>query len=256
MRRPLPLITALALAGVLSFTACASAPAATSTTATQTAPVAETVPVDPAACPALPAGFVYLNTVDPTIAVELRYASSENFTGDVVDGYQEANTAVLRADAAQALASVQAELAADGLGLLVYDAFRPTRSVAAFMAWAQTDDDRAQAEYYPAFAKPELFELGYIAEQSGHSLGGTVDLTLIDLQTGEPLDMGGAFDLFDERSHYAFADLTAAQFEHRTRLREAMIDAGFAPYPQEWWHFSYPVPADAERLDFALEPCG
>lgn len=255
MRDRLTYLFALTLAAALTLTACAVAPAAPAPGSQQSAPVAEALPADPSACPALPAGFVYLNTVDPTIAVELRYASTENFTGEVVDGYEAANTAVLREDAARALALVQAELAADGLGLLVYDAFRPTRAVAAFMAWAQTEDERTQAEYYPAFEKPELFELGYIAEQSGHSLGGTVDLTLIELASGEPLDMGGAFDLFDERSHYVFADLTTAQFDHRTRLREAMIAAGFAPYPQEWWHFSYPVPSDAARLDFALEPC-
>lgn len=215
-----------------------------------------TEPVDAASCPTLPDGFTYLNTVDPTIDVELRYATTNNFTGAVVDGYADANAPILRDDAAEALSEVQSALAAEGLGLLVYDAFRPTRSVAAFVAWSQTDDDRTRAEYYPAFEKPELFELGYIAEQSGHSLGGTVDLTLVDLDTGRPLDMGGAFDLFDTRSHYDYDGVTDAQFVNRTQLREAMIAAGFAPYAQEWWHFSYPVPDGADRLDFALEPCG
>ena len=211
---------------------------------------------DPAACPVLPDGFAYLNTIDPSIDVDLRYASTNNFTGEVVDGYEEANAVVLREDAAIALAGVQATLADAGLGLRVYDGFRPTRAVDFFMEWALTDDDRTRADYYPSFEKPELFELGYIAEQSGHSLGGTVDLTLIELDTGEALDMGGQFDLFDERSHYEASGLSETAFENRTVLREAMLQAGFEPYPQEWWHFSYPVPAGAERLDFALEGCG
>jgi D-alanyl-D-alanine dipeptidase len=248
--RALPSV--LALGAVLGLAACAGA-----------APVVEAAdlpgaaaPLDPSNCPVLPEGFVYLNTVDPSIEVDLRYAGTENFTGEVVDGYQHANAAVLRSDAAVALAEVQADLAEEGLGLLVYDAFRPTRSVAAFVEWSHTDDDATHEEYYPAFEKPQLFELGYIAEQSSHSLGGTVDLTLVDLVSGEPLDMGGEFDLFDERSHYDFADVSGEQFENRTRLREAMIAASFDPYPQEWWHFSYAVPDKAERLDFALEPCG
>lgn len=211
---------------------------------------------DPAACPSLPDDFAYLNTIDPSVEVELRYASTNNFTGEVVSGYEDADAVVLREDAAIALAGVQSTLADAGLGLLVYDGFRPTRAVDFFMDWALTDDDRTRSEYYPSFDKPELFELGYIAEHSGHSLGGTVDLTLIELDTGEPLDMGGPFDLFDERSHYAAAGLSETAFENRTLLRKEMIEAGFEPYPQEWWHFSYPVPEDAERLDFALQQCG
>lgn len=247
-------LPAILLAAVLALTGCAPGATDAPGAGAQVAP--SPAAVDAASCPALPAGFVYLNTVDPSIEVELRYAGPDNFTGAMVEGYEAANAAVLRADAAEALSGVQASLAERGLGLRVYDAFRPTRAVADFVAWSHTDDDHTRAEYYPALEKPQLFELGYIAEQSGHSLGGTVDLTLIDLATGDPLDMGGAFDLFDDRSHYAFAGVTAEQHEHRTLLREAMIEAGFAPYAQEWWHFSYSVPDGAERLDFALEPCG
>jgi D-alanyl-D-alanine dipeptidase len=68
--------------------------------------------------------------------------------------------------------------------------------------------------------------------------------------------MGSGFDLFDERSHFAADGISREALEHRTVLRAAMIEAGFEPYPQEWWHFSYPVPETAKRLDFALEPCG
>lgn len=244
---------ALLLVGVLALSGCASV----ATPAPEAAPtVTSDATLELASCPVLPEGFVYLNTVDASIAVDLKYASTDNFTGDVVDGYERANVPVLRADAAAALASVQDALSEAGLGLLVFDAFRPTRAVADFVAWSQGDDDRTRAAFYPNLEKSQLFDLGYIAEQSGHSLGGTVDLTLIDLQTGEPLDMGGAFDLFDERSHFDFMGVTNQQLAHRTLLHVAMVEAGFAPYPEEWWHFSYPVPDGAEPLDFALEPCG
>ena len=247
---------ALLLAAALALTGCASPAPSVTDAAAAPAPTSVPANVDPASCPTLPDGFVYLNTVDASIAVDLKYATTDNFTGDVVDGYEQANAPVLRADAAQALTGVQQTLAEQGLGVLVFDAFRPTRAVANFVAWSRNDDDRTRAEFYPSLEKSQLFELGYIAEQSGHSLGGTVDLTLIDLATGAQLDMGGAFDLFDERSHFDFTGVTDEQLANRTLLNEVMVDAGFAPYAEEWWHFSYPVPDGAERLDFALEPCG
>lgn len=201
---------------------------------------------------ALPEGFSYVSDLAPGIEVELRYATTDNFTGSVVDGYESTDAAILRTEAAEALARVQEGLEADGLGLRVYDAFRPTRAVQFFMDWAQTDDDSTKAEYYPDFEKPQLFELGYIAEQSGHSLGGTVDLTLVDLESGEVLDMGGPFDFFGERSHYETAGLAPEQVENRRVLHEAMLAEGFEQYPLEWWHYSYPLPADTERLDFVV----
>lgn len=201
---------------------------------------------------ALPDGFVDVGSLDPTIEAELRYASDNNFTGAVVDGYEGAHSIVLREDAARALVRVQADLADRGLGLRVYDAFRPTRAVADFVAWSASEDESTRADYYPDHRKPELFELGYIAEQSGHSLGGTVDLTLVDLARGEVLDMGGPFDFFGEVSHYESEAITAEQRANRAILHEAMLAQGFEQYPLEWWHFSFPVPDGAERLDFPV----
>lgn len=198
---------------------------------------------------ALPADFVDARELEPRIEVELRYAGTRNFTGRVVDGYETDDRVILQRDAAVALAEVQRDLAAEGLGLRVYDAYRPTRAVRFFMDWARTGDDSTREEYYPDFEKPQLFELGYIAERSKHSLGGTVDLTLVDLASGEALDMGGSFDFFGERSHYDAAGLTAEQSGNRTRLRDAMIARGFEPYELEWWHFSYPLGDDARAFD-------
>lgn len=198
-----------------------------------------------------PANFVDARSLDQTIQVELRYATTNNFTGEKVDGYESSDVVILQEDAAAALAAVQEELAASNLGLLVYDAYRPTTAVEFFQAWSQNPDDSTKAEYYPTFEKPQLFELGYIADHSKHSLGGTVDLTIIDLTTGSPLDMGGPFDFFGERSHYDAEGLSAEQTENRALLREVMTAHGFEPYEMEWWHFTYPL-RDAVAQSFPV----
>ncbi len=200
----------------------------------------------------LPRGFSHVRDYAPGIDVELRYATIDNFTGQVVDGYESTEAAILRTDAAKALAKVQGGLEAEGLGLRIYDAFRPTRAVSFFMDWAASSNDMTKVQYYPDFEKPELFELGYIAEKSGHSLGGTVDLTLIDLASGEPLDMGGPFDFFGELSHYETAGLTAEQTANRARLHDAMLAQGFSQYPLEWWHYSFPVPEGTIAENFVV----
>lgn len=201
----------------------------------------------------LPDGFSYVRDLAPSIQVELRYATTDNFTGQIVDGYESTDAAILRTDAAEALAAVQHDLAPQGYGLRIYDAFRPTRAVSFFMEWSKSVDERTKPEYYPDFEKPELFELGYIAEKSGHSLGGTVDLTLVNLVTGEELDMGGPFDYFGELSHYETTGLTETQLEHRALLHDSMLARGFTQYPLEWWHFSYPLPEGAMPMNFVVQ---
>ena len=200
----------------------------------------------------LPEGFSYVRDFSPGIEVELRYATTDNFTGQIVDGYESTDAAILRTDAAEALAAVQQDLEAQGYGLRIYDAFRPTRAVSFFMEWSKTTDQQTKSEYYPDFEKPELFELGYIAEKSGHSLGGTVDLTVVDRATGETLDMGGPFDYFGPLSHYETTGLSEAQTANRALLHNAMQAHGFAQYPLEWWHFSYPVPEGTVAENFVV----
>lgn len=238
----------VALAGVLLLTACAPAPAPTETAA----PSASSTTATATATAPLPDGFAHLSDVAPGVRVHLRYATSDNFTGGVVDGYGPDDVGVLRTEAAEALALVQADLEAQGLGLLVWDAFRPTRAVADFVAWSYSDDESTKAQYYPEFDKPELFELGYIAEKSGHSLGGTVDLTLVEAATGAELDMGGPFDFFGSLSNVGAAGITDDQQRHRELLADAMTARGFVPYDMEWWHFSYPVPDGTAAADFPV----
>lgn len=200
----------------------------------------------------LPEGFSYVRDLAPGIEVELHYATTENFTGQVVAGYESTDAAVLRTEAAAALALVQKDLESAGYGLRIYDAFRPTQAVSFFMEWAKTNDEATKLEYYPDFNKPQLFELGYIAEKSAHSLGGAVDLTLVDLATDEVVDMGSPFDYFGELSHYETAGLTTEQIENRALLHDAMQARGFTQYPLEWWHYSYPLPGDIMPMNFVV----
>lgn len=174
----------------------------------------------------------------PGLALDMRYAGSDNFVGRPIAGY-EAPRCLLTPQAARALARVQASLAPDGLGLKVFDCYRPRQAVADFAAWARDPaDTRMKAAYYPRTDKADLFRLGYIAERSSHSRGSTVDLTLIRLGGGTELDMGTPFDLFDPASATDFPGVSPVQAHNRYRLRDAMIRAGFAPYAQEWWHFT------------------
>jgi D-alanyl-D-alanine dipeptidase len=185
-----------------------------------------------------PRDFVNAATVVPGLAVEMRYAGSHNFVGRPIHGYA-APVCWLTRQAAQALAQVQADLARFGLGLKVYDCYRPTRAVADFAAWARDLNDQAhKAEFYPTVDKSQLFQLGYIAERSGHSRGSTMDLTVIDRATGAEIDMGSPFDLFDTKSWPESSAVNAAQRANRLMLQSVMRAHGFNPLQQEWWHFT------------------
>lgn len=185
-----------------------------------------------------PRDFVDATTYVPGLVVEMRYAGSHNFVGRPIHGY-EAAVCWLTRPAAIALAEVQAELAHFGLGLKVFDCYRPTRAVADFAAWARDLNDTAhRAEFYPDVDKSQLFQLGYIAERSGHSRGSTADLTVIDLATRAELDMGSPFDLFSPRSWPSSNAVSAAQRANRLMLQSVMHSHGFNPLEQEWWHFT------------------
>ena len=186
-----------------------------------------------------PKGFVALGELDDSIRVDMRYASADNFTGAPLPGYFP-GTAWLTSDAANALVKVQADLAGDGLGLLVFDAYRPLRATKAMVRWAERT------------GKTKLLDDGYVARASNHNRGNTLDLTLVDLKTGKELDMGTAWDTFSPDSHYAAAKGEA--MDNRKRLRKAMTKHGFEPYEKEWWHFSLvteplPRPRDEPYVD-------
>jgi D-alanyl-D-alanine dipeptidase len=204
----------------------------------------------------LPDGFVYVSDVAPGVAESLRYATKDNFTGAVVDGYGAGMRAVLTRPAAEALARVQASLAAEGLGLKIFDAYRPRRAVDCFQAWAAGPDDPVRkAVHYPDIEKTALVASGYIARRSGHSRGATVDLTLCDAATGAELDMGGPFDFFGLLSHHGASGLTDDQQARRRRLKDAMAAEGFAAYEKEWWHYTLQnEPFPDTYFDFVTVP--
>lgn len=179
-----------------------------------------------------PEGLVDLRERLPQLAFSIGYATNDNFTGAPLAGY-EAPGAWAHPDVADALAKVDAVLAADAFGLLVFDAYRPRRATRAMVRWAR-DSGRAN-----------LLRDGYIAERSQHNRGLAIDLTLTDRTTGAPLEMGGAWDTFD-RSAAPFAAKGDADTRRRA-LRTAMLEAGFTPHEGEWWHFSLRRPAAREH---------
>lgn len=186
----------------------------------------------------LPNGFSYLLEIDPTIKKELRYYTTNNFIGRPIDGYKK-DSLIISTPAAKALKKIQSKLKLDGLGLKVFDAYRPQQAVNHFVRWARVmKDTLMKSLYYPGVKKSDLFKLGFIASKSGHTRGSTVDLCLIDIKTNKELDMGSPYDFFGEKSHPFYKNITEKQKKNRILLRSIMIDNGFIPYDNEWWHFT------------------
>ena len=184
-----------------------------------------------------PAAFVDAATVVPELIVEGRYAGAHNFVGRPIDGYEAPRCLLTRA-AADALANVARDLASDGLVIKAFDCYRPTRAVANFVRWARDlRDQKMKAEFYPDVDKRTLFRDGYIATQSGHSRGSTIDLTLARAD-GRELDMGTPFDFFSPKSWTADPTVGAEAHKNRLLLAAAMRRRGFRGYDKEWWHFT------------------
>ena len=225
-------------------------------------------------------GFVYLKQIDPSIITSLRYCTYENFIGRPIHGYRRPN-ALLTLQAAQALKKAQEEFKKDGYCLVVYDAYRPQQAVNHFMRWSKDIKDQAKkAQYFPHVDKSHVFELGYVAEHSGHSRGSTVDVTLITkgavphkvietkrtLQNGQTIkflddgtvDMGSSFDLFDKASHHKNNLIAEHHKKSRTYLRTVMEKHGFKTIEEEWWHYTlkdepYPAKEASSYFNFPVE---
>jgi D-alanyl-D-alanine dipeptidase len=168
--------------------------------------------------------LVEVRSLDSTIVVDMRYGTPNNFTGAPLPGYL-ANRAYLRREAAASLARVQRDLRGRGLGIKIFDAYRPVRATLAMVEWTERVN------------RPDLLKDGYIASRSRHNLGLAIDLTLIDLATGRELEMGTPFDTFSAAAHTANASGQIAA--NRLTLTAAMEREGFVNYDQEWWHFSF-----------------
>tara|TARA_R110002073_G_scaffold132279_1_gene279081 strand:+ start:533 stop:1267 length:735 start_codon:yes stop_codon:yes gene_type:complete len=186
----------------------------------------------------VPEYFVELRELIPTLHLELRYFSENNFVGEVVDGYRAEKVFMTR-EAATALVNVQNELAPFGLSLKVFDAYRPQSAVDHFVRWAEDLEDRKMKQvFYPSVPKDILFDEGYISARSGHSRGSTVDLTLVDLASGEELDMGTPWDFFDPSSWPSYQGLSVQARSNRNLLAAVMTKHGFRAIRTEWWHFN------------------
>lgn len=207
---------------LLAALACTSA-----ATAARQSPPPNTADLPVASAAAAETLLVDVRSLDPTIIVDMRYATPNNFTGAVLPGY-EGNRAFLRREAARALARVQRRATAEGYTLQVYDAYRPVRATLAMVDWTRR------------VGREDLLRDGYIATRSRHNLGLAVDLTLVDRSTGRELAMGTPYDTFSAAAHTANA--TGAIARNRALLVRLMEAEGFVNYEKEWWHFSFDVP--------------
>lgn len=227
-----------------------------------------------------PDDFVNLLDLDPTIHLEMRYASSHNFLGRPVYGY-DTSVCWLTAPAAKALVEAHQILSKSGLGLVIFDCYRPQHAVNDFVQWAsQQQQQDMKVDFYPRVAKSELFNAGYIAERSGHSRGSTVDLAIrrtwpsrkmaehnrveserplhcqsdhTRAQAAGQLDFGSDYDCFDSLSHTDNALLSAGARQNRLFLVSTLNAHGFINYPKEWWHFTFdPEPYPYCYFDFPI----
>jgi D-alanyl-D-alanine dipeptidase len=173
--------------------------------------------------------LVELTALDPSVKLDIRYATTNNFLGRAV--YPEAR-ALLQKEAAEALLRAHRALREKGFGLLVFDAYRPWSVTKLF--WDLTPPARRDFVANPRVG-------------SKHNRGTAVDLTLYDLATGREVEMPSPYDEFSERAHPSYAGGTEATRARRDRLRAAMEREGFTVEPNEWWHFnwkdwrSYPI---------------
>lgn len=165
--------------------------------------------------------LVELVRIDPTLRLDIHYASANNFLGTPL--YSQAR-AFLQRPAAEAVARANRKLRTQGYGLLIFDGYRPWYITRMF--W-----DATPAKYHDYVADP--------SQGSRHNRGCAVDLTLFDLKTGKPLAMPSGYDDFTVRAHPDYAGGSAVQRANRERLRRTMEAEGFAVYPTEWWHFDY-----------------
>lgn len=229
----------------------------------------------PPAAASLPAGFVYLADIDPSIRQAISYFGTDNFVGRRIAGY-EAPECILTRQAAEALARVQAELQPSH-SLKVYDCYRPTRAVADFAAWARDDEeDGRKAQHFPTVDKRELFRRGFIAQVSGHSRGSAVDLSIIALidppappdqgvarpcraltndimEAGDwELDFGTSYDCFHAASATASRAIGPTARANRDRLVALMTAAGFRVATLEWWHFQLVDEPFRRAFDFPV----
>ena len=184
------------------------------------------------------AHLVELITLDNTIKLDIRYATDNNFVGRAV--YPEAR-AFLQKPAAKGVVEVHRKLRKRGLGIVIFDGYRPWSITKLF--WDVVPEDKRKFVADPA-------------KGSKHNRGCAVDLSIFDLKTGEPIDMPSAYDEFTERASPNYSGGTAEQRANRDLLRKLMEDEGFTVNPNEWWHFDYKNWQDYAIYDISFTEAG
>jgi len=165
--------------------------------------------------------LVELTRLDPTIKLDIRYATTNDFLGTPL--YTQAR-AFLQRPAAEALVRAHREIKAQGYGLIIHDGYRPWYVTKIF--WDATPNDKKIFVANPA-------------EGSRHNRGCAVDLSLYDLKTGKEVKMPSGFDEMTERAYADYPGGTTKERARRALLKQAMEKQGFAVNPTEWWHFDY-----------------
>lgn len=208
-----------------------------------------------------PQNFIDIKQLIPEIQVDIRYFSNHNFVGRKINGYEKP-ICLLTKPTALSLKEAEQQLLTLGLTFKVYDCYRPQRAVNDFANWAtQINNTTMRTEFYPTVDKKNLFKDGYIAYQSGHSRGSTIDLTIVPLNSKVPaynpklkqvdctapgqkrsldnsLDFGTGFDCFSPLAHPDYQELLPQVKANRLLLQTIMKQAGFKPLDTEWWHFT------------------
>jgi D-alanyl-D-alanine dipeptidase len=199
-------------------------------------PAQDAPPVEPG--PFRQPDLVELVTLDPTIKLDVRYATANNLAGRAV--YPEAR-AFLQRPAADALVRAHRALKAHGYGLLVFDGYRPWRVTKLF--WDVTPPEKREFVADPS-------------QGSRHNRGSAVDLSMYDLKTGREVSMPSAYDEMSPRAYPTYAEGPADARTRRDLLRTAMEREGFTVEPNEWWHFNHNDWKEYPILDIPFSAIG
>ena len=182
--------------------------------------------------------MIELKSLIPTVQYELMYASKNNFTGQRLYP-KNTHTTYLRRKPAMALAKVAEELRGKGLGIKIWDAYRPYRTTVRF--WELIHDERF-------VANP--------SKGSGHNRGTSVDLTLVDLKSGKELEMPTPFDDFSPAAFHGALNIDDFRIRNRALLKSTMEKYGFLPLETEWWHYSWQGASAYDVLDLSFKVLG
>jgi zinc D-Ala-D-Ala dipeptidase len=176
--------------------------------------------------------LIDLEAYIPGIVLDIRYATTDNFTGEKI---YESPKAFVRKPVADALHKVQTELEKKGLGLKVFDAYRPYA---------------ATVKFYEIYRDTTFVAAPWTG--SVHNTGCAVDVSLVDLETGQELEMPTEFDDFTEKAAHSFNDLPENVINNRQILRNIMTQNGFSIYEAEWWHYNFITRDGFEIMDLSF----